>query len=106
MLGLMLRNARPSSWSSHEEALLFRSSDSCSPYTLQVESYLEELLMICQRSEEYSTFLLEKMKDESDQAVSSAANLVNSFKTSTFNLAVQELIGYYITYAISAHGPV
>jgi len=62
-----------------------------------VESYLEELLMICQRSEEYSNFLLDKMKDEADQAVSSPVNLVNSFKTGTFNLAVQELIGYYIT---------
>ena len=66
---------------------------------MQVESYLEELLTICQRSEEYSTFLLDKMREEPDQqAGASPANLVNSFKTGPFNLAVQELVGYYITY--------
>ena len=32
------------------------------PDPLEVESYLEELLMLCQRSEEYNTFMLHRMQ--------------------------------------------
>lgn len=63
------------------------------PDPLEVESYLEELLMLCQRSEEYNAFMLDKMRGGSGQLNPA---VVNTFKTGGFNQTVQELTTYYI----------
>jgi hypothetical protein len=63
------------------------------PDPLEVESYLEELLVLCQRSEEYNAFMLDKMRGGRGQL---NPVVVNAFKTGSFNQTVQELTTYYI----------
>ncbi len=58
---------------------------------------MEEMLLLCQRSEEYNQFMLAKLG--SAGAVSptaESAGLENTFRSGHFNMAVRELIAYYI----------
>ena len=61
----------------------------------QVEGYLEELLLLCQRSEEYAQFVLGAMAAAVAPAVLGAAR-ENAFRSGPFNLLVRELVAYYI----------
>lgn len=61
----------------------------------QVEGYLEELLLLCQRSEEYAQFVLGAMAAAIAPAVLGAAR-ENAFRSGPFNLLVRELVAYYI----------
>ncbi|KAK9819498.1 hypothetical protein WJX81_007056 [Elliptochloris bilobata] len=61
----------------------------------QVEGYLEELLLLCQRSEEYAQFVLGAMAAAVAPAVLGAAR-ENAFRSGPFSLLVRELGAYYI----------
>lgn len=60
-----------------------------------MERYLEEMLVLCQRSEEYNTFMLGKMAEACAPALLGAAS-ENAFRSGQFNVIVRELIAYYI----------
>jgi hypothetical protein len=60
-----------------------------------VEGYLEEMLVLCQRSEEYNGFMLAKMAEACAPALLGAAR-ENAFRSGQFNVVVRELIAYYI----------
>ncbi|EIE27386.1 COG4-domain-containing protein [Coccomyxa subellipsoidea C-169] len=65
----------------------------------QIEGYLEEMLLLCQRSEEYNQFMLAKLTAAaagSGSPKADAASLENSFRSGQFNVTVRELIAYYI----------
>ena len=64
----------------------------------QVEGYLEELLLLCQRSEEYAQYVLGAMAGAVAPAALGAAR-ENAFRSGPFNLLVRELIAYYINLA-------
>lgn len=66
---------------------------------VQIEGYLEEMLLLCQRSEEYNQFMLAKLMSAatgSESPKASSASLENSFHSGQFNVTVRELIAYYI----------
>eukprot|EP00899_Mesostigma_viride_P022766 jgi/Mesvir1/3674/Mv14963-RA.2 len=68
----------------------------------ELEGYLEEMLMLSQRSEEYNQFMLGKVREVQSSQVSPSAPLsprgaVNSLRTGAFNRAVQELVGFYLS---------
>lgn len=60
-----------------------------------MEGYLEEMLVLCQRSEEYNSFMLGKMAEACAPALLGAAS-ENAFRSGQFNVIVRELIAYYI----------
>ncbi|KAK9907313.1 hypothetical protein WJX75_001280 [Coccomyxa subellipsoidea] len=65
----------------------------------QIEGYLEEMLVLCQRSEEYNQFMLAKLTGAaagSGSPKADTASLENSFRSGQFNVTVRELIAYYI----------
>ena len=62
-----------------------------------MESYLEELLVLCQRSEEYNAFMLDKMRGHGSSGQQLNPTVINAFKTGSFNQTVQELTTYYIS---------
>ncbi|GMH33415.1 hypothetical protein BSKO_01249 [Bryopsis sp. KO-2023] len=62
----------------------------------EVENFLQEVLLLCQRSEEYNQFMLGKM------SAAIAPNPLSPIRETTFrggqlNVSVRELVGYYIT---------
>lgn len=62
----------------------------------QIEDYLKELLLLCQRCEEYSQFMLGKM------AEALAPNLLSpiretSFRGGQLNVSARDLLGHYIS---------
>ena len=62
---------------------------------VQLEGLLEEMLMLCQRGEEYHQFLLARVGDAfSPKPV--PAFQENSFRRGAFNTAIRELTSYYI----------
>ncbi len=63
-----------------------------------MEGYLEELLLLCQRSEEYAQFVLAAMAAAAAPAPLGAAR-ENAFRSSPFSLLVRELVAYYINLA-------
>ena len=63
------------------------------PDPREVESYLEEMLLLCQRSEEYNAFMLAQLRAAAGGLSPAAAN---SFKTGHFNRAVHEMTAQYI----------
>lgn len=61
----------------------------------QMEGLLEEMLMLCQRGEEYNQFMALKLAEAfSPKAVPTAQE--NAFRVGAFNTAVRELTSYYI----------
>mmetsp|Transcript_65552 Transcript_65552/g.207305 ORF Transcript_65552/g.207305 Transcript_65552/m.207305 type:complete len:758 (-) Transcript_65552:47-2320(-) len=64
----------------------------------EVEGYLEEILMLCQRSEEYNGYMVQRLRDT---AAASGTPLlpakVTSFKSGQFNVAVRSLVGTFIS---------
>lgn len=68
---------------------------------LQLEGLLEEMLMLCQRGEEYNHFMVSKLGQAfSPKAVPAAHE--NAFRIGAFNTAIRELTSYYIN--IVSHG--
>lgn len=68
-------------------------------WRVQIEGYLEEMLVLCQRSEEYNQFMLAKLTCAaagSGSPKADTASLENSFRSGQFNVTVRELIAYYI----------
>jgi hypothetical protein len=66
-------------------------------FSKQVEGHLEEMLVLCQRSEEYNQFMLARLGQAAAALASpQSADLENSFRSGHFNVAVRELIAYYI----------
>jgi len=63
---------------------------------LQVESFLDEIVMISQRSEEYNGFMLGKLRAVGGELPGHATR-ENVFRGGQFNCTVREVIGYYIT---------
>lgn len=60
-----------------------------------VEDYLQELLHLCQRSEEYNRFMLNKMAElVAPNPLSPIRE--TSFRGGQLNVNVRELLGYYI----------
>ena len=62
---------------------------------LQLEGALEEMLVLCQRAEEYTQFILEAAAGPSSPSKTSAAR-ENQLRSGQFNTAVRELMSYYI----------
>mmetsp|Transcript_32816 Transcript_32816/g.77788 ORF Transcript_32816/g.77788 Transcript_32816/m.77788 type:complete len:739 (+) Transcript_32816:153-2369(+) len=62
----------------------------------QVEVYLEEIVMLSQRSEEYNEFMLSRLREAAADPVGAASH-ENAFRGGQFNCTVREVIGYYIT---------
>ncbi|KAL4441200.1 hypothetical protein ABPG77_011437 [Micractinium sp. CCAP 211/92] len=62
----------------------------------QVEAFLEELLLLCQRSEEYTQFLLARMGEVTAPAPLPPAR-ETALRGGAFNSAVRELLSYYIS---------
>ncbi|GAQ80078.1 Golgi transport complex protein [Klebsormidium nitens] len=63
----------------------------------EVEVYLEEMLLLTQRSEEYSQFMIAKIREAEAGGAQLSPGEVDAFKTGAFSRAVQELLGYYMT---------
>jgi hypothetical protein len=61
-----------------------------------VESFLEELLLLCQRSEEYTQYLLARMGEVAAPAPLPPAR-ETALRGGAFNSAVRELLSYYIS---------
>lgn len=66
------------------------------PDPRQVEALLEEMLLLCQRSEEYNAFMLAKLNAGSQPSGGLSPAAANTFKTGQFNRAVHEMVGHYI----------
>lgn len=75
------------------QAVSRRAAGEAAPDPREVESHLEEMLLLCQRSEEYNAFMLAKLRSGSGGLSPAAAN---SFKTGQFNRVVHEMVGHYI----------
>ncbi|CAD7704433.1 unnamed protein product [Ostreobium quekettii] len=61
-----------------------------------VEGYLEEVLLLCQRSEEYNLFMLGKMADAVAPKTLSPVR-ETSFRGGQLSVSARELTGYYVT---------
>lgn len=62
----------------------------------QIEGFLEEMVLLCQRSEEYNQFMVAKIGTVADAAKTEAAARETSFRGGAFNMAVRELVSYYM----------
>lgn len=62
---------------------------------VQLEGTLEEMLIICQRAEEYNQFMLVKAAAMCAPNPMPAAR-ENALRSGAFNTSVRELISYYI----------
>ncbi|CAK0785054.1 hypothetical protein CVIRNUC_008259 [Coccomyxa viridis] len=62
----------------------------------QVEGFLEEMVLLCQRSEEYSQFMVAKIGTAAGAAPAEASARETAFRGGAFNMAVRELVSYYM----------
>lgn len=62
---------------------------------LQLEGLLEEMLMLCQRGEEYNQFMLSRVAEAFHPKVTPPGH-ENAFRTGAFNTSIRELTSYYI----------
>ena len=65
-------------------------------FCVQIEGFLEEMVLLCQRSEEYNQFVVAKLGAVASAAKTEAAARETSFRGGAFNMAVRELVSYYI----------
>ncbi len=63
---------------------------------VQIEGFLEEMVLLCQRSEEYNQFIIAKIGALADAAKAEADAREASFRGGAFNMAVRELVSYYM----------
>lgn len=62
---------------------------------LQLEGLLEEMLMLCQRGEEYHQFMLARVAEAFSPKIVPPSH-ENAFRRGAFNTAIRELTSYYI----------
>ena len=62
----------------------------------QIEGFLEEMVLLCQRSEEYSQFMVAKIGTAAGAAPAEASARETAFRGGAFNMAVRELVSYYM----------
>lgn len=64
---------------------------------LQVEAFLEEMLLLCSRSEEYNLWILQSLASSHEAQPLSASNeQERAFRSGPFNAMLRQLIAYYI----------
>ena len=63
---------------------------------MQIEGFLEEMVLLCQRSEEYNQFVVAKLGAGAATAKTEAAARETAFRGGAFNMAVRELVSYYM----------
>lgn len=63
---------------------------------MQIEGFLEEMVLLCQRSEEYNQFVVAKLGAVASTAKAEAATRETAFRGGAFNMAVRELVSYYM----------
>lgn len=68
--------------------------DAPDPRDIQV--YLEEMLLLCQTSEEFISFMNARLRDAASAGAQLSPRAGNAFKSGVFNRTVQELSGFYI----------
>lgn len=66
------------------------------PNTRDVEIYLEEMLMLSKRSEDYAAFMLNKLRDAGQSGAQVSPRAGNIFKIGNFSRAIQEITSYYV----------
>lgn len=66
------------------------------PNPREVEVYLEEMLVISKRNEEYAHFMLAKMRDAEAFGAQVSPRAANVFKSGSLNRAVQEITSCYV----------
>lgn len=66
------------------------------PNPREVEVYLEEMLVISKRNEEYIHFMLAKMRDAEAFGAQVSPRAANLFKAGSLNRAVQEIASCYV----------
>jgi hypothetical protein len=62
----------------------------------EIEIYLEEMMLLSQTSEDYFHFMNTKMREAGAAGSQMSPRESNSFKSGSFGLSIQELIGYYV----------
>ncbi|KAK9828174.1 hypothetical protein WJX74_001770 [Apatococcus lobatus] len=63
----------------------------------QVEAYLEEMLLLCSRSEEYNLWMLQSLAAfDVSQALAASSEQEKAFRSGPFNVLLRQLIAYYI----------
>lgn len=77
-------------------ALLLTEGGAESCVLVQIEGFLEEMVLLCQRSEEYNQFMVAKIGAVADAAKTEADAREASFRGGAFNMAVRELVSYYM----------
>eukprot|EP00271_Cylindrocystis_brebissonii_P006642 TRINITY_DN19407_c0_g1_i1.p1 TRINITY_DN19407_c0_g1~~TRINITY_DN19407_c0_g1_i1.p1 ORF type:complete len:758 (-),score=117.00 TRINITY_DN19407_c0_g1_i1:172-2445(-) len=70
--------------------------DGPNPNPRDVEIYLEEMLMLSKRSEEYSAFMLAKLHDAEQAGAPFSPQVANLFKTGTFSRSIQDITSFYV----------
>lgn len=66
------------------------------PDPREIEIYLEEMMLLSQTSEDYFHFMNTKMREAGAAGSQMSPRESNSFKSGSFGLSIQELIGYYV----------
>ena len=62
---------------------------------MQLEGKLEEILVLCQRAEEYNQFMLAKAAEAAKPKILPTSH-ENAFRSGAFNTSIRELSSYYI----------
>ena len=62
---------------------------------VQLEGKLEEILVLCQRAEEYNQFMLAKAAEAAKPKLLPTSH-ENAFRSGAFNTSIRELSSYYI----------
>lgn len=63
----------------------------------QVEAFLEEMLVLCSRSEEYNLWILRSLAvTDSPELLAGSTEQQKVFRSGPFNVLLRQLIAYYI----------
>lgn len=64
---------------------------------MQVEAFLEEMLLLCSRSEEYNLWILQSLAGSHEsELVAASSEQEKVFRSGPFNVSLRQLIAYYI----------
>ncbi|KAH9305483.1 hypothetical protein KI387_009887 [Taxus chinensis] len=66
------------------------------PDPRQIEIYLEEILSLTQLSEDYTQFMMTKMREVGSVDAQLSPRATNAFRSGAFSRSVKELTGFYI----------
>ena len=73
--------------------MLFRSEG---PDPREIESYLEEILSLMQLGEDYTEFMVSKIKALSSVDPELLPRATKAFRSGSFSKVVQEITGFYV----------